>query len=132
MREEPAMSIERSSSFAWLLLLIAGCAGFEGAPSKGESAETLSNTLRWSTTEASRCAGFDVYRAPAGSDDFSRITASPLPCSAAGTGEASYDYVDPTIERGRAYRYYVESIGQGGERSRLTPILTAPAKPTAP
>ena len=127
------MSIERSCSFAWLLLLlIAGCVGFERPPTEGQSAETLSNTLRWSTTAASRCAGFDVYRAAAGSDDFRRITASPLPCGAAGAGDTSYDYVDDTIERGRAYRYYVEAIGLDGRRSRITPILSAPVKPAAP
>ncbi len=126
------MSIERSCSLAGLLLLIAGCVGFEGPRTAAESEQTLSNTLRWSTTAASRCAGFDVYRAPAGSDDFGRITARPLPCAASGTGETSYDYVDHSIERGRAYRYYVESIGLDGRRSRLTPILTAPAKPAAP
>jgi hypothetical protein len=126
------MSIERSCSLPWLLLLIAGCVGFEGPRTEGKSAAPLSNTLRWSTTAASRCAGFDVYRATAGSDDFRRITANPLPCAAAGAGDASYDYVDHSIEPGRAYRYYVETIGLDGQRSRLTPVLTAPAKPAAP
>lgn len=88
----------------------------------------LSNTLRWSTASEVDNFGFDVYRGDLEEGPFERLNKKPI--AGAGTTDlpSKYVYDDDTIEAGKAYWYYVESIAMDGEREHFTPIFQAKAK----
>lgn len=103
----------------------------EAAPepqAAAEPAEPISNTLRWSTASEVDNFGFDVYRGDSEDGPFERITETPL--AGAGTIDtpSEYEFVDTTIEPGREYFYYVESISLAGVREQFTPIIRAKPK----
>lgn len=95
----------------------------------GDTGEAPSNTLRWTTASEVDNFGFDVYRADSEDGPYEKLTDRPI--AGAGTADVPtrYEYVDATIERGREYFYYVESISMGGERKRFTPVIRASPKP---
>jgi len=88
-----------------------------------------SNKLKWSTASEVDNFGYDVYRGDSEDGPFQRITKEPL--LGAGTTDVPsyYTYVDDTIEPGRTYYYYVESISLSGVRQRFTPVIRARARP---
>lgn len=98
------------------------------------SAETtkpakLANTLRWSTASEVDNYGFDIYRADRKEGPFTRINKKPV--AGAGTSDLRHEYVyhDETIEAGREYFYFVESISLEGRREAFTPVFRAGPKP---
>ena len=94
--------------------------------------ESLKNTLRWKTASEVNNVGFYVYRSTAEDGPFERITPKPIP--GAGTSDEPHEYawVDDTIESGKAYWYFVESISLTGVREKFTPTFKAPVKRRAP
>jgi len=88
----------------------------------------LFNTLRWKTNDVSHY-GYDVYRADSETGPFVKINAQPVPGTLKPGKVQTFEYEDATIEPGRVYWYYVESISLAGERAKFTPTLKAPAKP---
>jgi len=119
---------------------VAGCSGAVRGPAdavqdapavadEGGAGEAPSNTLRWTTASEVDNFGFDVYRADSEDGPFEKLTDRPIAGAGTADVQTRYKYVDDTIERGREYFYYVESISMGGERKRFTPVIRAPPKP---
>ena len=106
---------------------LANVAGPPFDPS-GALAAPVSNTVRWSTASEVDNFGFDVYRSESEEGPFTRLTSSPVPGAGTSDEPHAYQYVDATIETGRPYFYYVESLSLAGERERFTPVIRAPAK----
>lgn len=92
----------------------------------------LKNTLRWKTASELNNVGFDVYRGDAEDGPFQRMTPKPIP--GAGTSDETHEYSwsDETIEAGKEYWYYVESISMSGVREKFTPTFKAPVKRLPP
>ncbi|MCH9646967.1 MAG: hypothetical protein K0U98_01945 [Deltaproteobacteria bacterium] len=88
----------------------------------------LSNTLRWSTASEVENFGFDVYRGDLEEGPFVRLNKKPIPGAGTTDLPSKYVYDDDTIEAGKAYWYYVESIAMDGEREHFTPTFQAKAK----
>lgn len=91
-------------------------------------AEELHNKIRWATASEINNFGYDVYRGDTEEGPFERLTPSPI--LGAGTTDETqrYEYIDKTIEPGKDYYYFVESISIHGERERFTPVRKVPAK----
>lgn len=108
-----------------LVLALAGCASTRGDAD-------LTNTITWSTASESDNFGYDVYRSENRDGPFVRITSQPV--LGAGTTDVPNDYrfVDRSIETGKAYFYYVESISMSGRRKPFTPVMKSRAKGDSP
>ena len=91
-------------------------------------APRLFNTLRWKTNDVSNY-GYDIYRADSETGPFVKINAEPVPGTLRPGKVQVFEYEDATIQPGKEYWYYVESISLTGERLKFTPTLKAPAKP---
>jgi hypothetical protein len=91
-------------------------------------APALSNTIKWSTASEVENFGYDVFRGDKEEGPFTRLNAKTI--AGAGTVDEprAYQYVDATIEVGRAYWYYVESISLSGVREKFTPVFQSKAK----
>lgn len=99
------------------------------APTGDQSPEPpLQNTLRWKTASEVDNFGFDVYRASSPDGPFERLTEQPIPGAGTTDEPQHYVFVDDTIEAGRPYWYFVESISMMGVRERFTPVFGAKAK----
>lgn len=91
-------------------------------------AKALSNTIKWSTASEVDNFGYDVFRGDKEEGPFSRL--NPTIIAGAGTVDEPrhYQYVDETIEAGREYWYYVESVSLSGVREKFTPVFKSKAK----
>lgn len=139
MREKPAgrtLGVSVAAAIALSACRSAGSTAPPEAPSPApvpspvataSPAARLFNTLRWKTNDVSNY-GYDVYRADSESGPFVKITAQPVPGTLKPGKVQTFEYEDPTIQAGKEYWYYVESISLTGERVRFTPTLKAPAK----
>lgn len=108
-------------------------------PAEAAAAEVpaLANTLRWATASELDNFGFDVYRGDRKEGPFVRLTKTPVLGAGTIDTPSKYSYVDSSIEPGREYFYYVESISMEGVREPFTPVVRvapkpAPAAPVAP
>lgn len=106
----------------------AGAQGAAPSPAPSASPKALSNTLKWSTASEVENFGYDVYRGDNKEGPFTRLNSRTI--SGAGTVDEPryYTYVDETIEAGREYWYYVESIALSGVREKFTPVFKSKAK----
>jgi hypothetical protein len=97
------------------------------APAASE-APALSNTIKWSTASEVENFGYDVFRGDKEEGPFTRLNAKTI--AGAGTVDEprQYQYVDATIEAGKAYWYYVESISLSGVREKFTPVFQSKPK----
>jgi hypothetical protein len=98
------------------------------APSPAASPSPLSNTIKWSTASEVDNFGYDVFRGDKEEGPFQRLNAKVI--AGAGTVDEPryYQYVDETIEVGKEYWYYVESISLAGVREKFTPVFKSKAK----
>jgi hypothetical protein len=98
------------------------------APPAGSPAPALSNTIKWSTASEVENFGYDVFRGDKEEGPFTRLNAKTI--AGAGTVDEprAYQYVDASIEPGKAYWYYVESISLAGVREKFTPVFQSKAK----
>ena len=113
------------------LVVLAGLFA-QGAPPAATSASSpapaLSNTIKWSTASEVENFGYDVFRGDKEEGPFARLNTRTI--AGAGTVDEprAYQYVDATIEVGKAYWYYVESISLAGVREKFTPVFQSKAK----
>ena len=79
--------------------------------------------LVWNATQEDQTYGYLVYRAERREGPFLRANAQVVPV---GTGPApgAYAYEDATVEPGRSYFYYLESVSKGGTKTRLSGVVT--------
>jgi len=115
-------------------LLLAFGLALAAAAAEDPGSSRLANTVRWTTASEVDNFGYDVYRGDEEDGPFRRLNAQPIPGGGTTDTPQHYEYVDDTIESGRAYYYYVESISMSGARERMTPVFRAPPKgePAAP
>ena len=124
----------RTLSAAALVVLAVAPLFAQGAPPAASSAASpapapaLSNTIKWSTASEVENFGYDVFRGDKEEGPFQRLNARTI--AGAGTVDEprAYQYVDATIEVGKAYWYYVESISLAGVREKFTPVFQSKAK----
>ncbi len=124
----------RLSTCLFAALLLVGCATSPPpAPTveaqSEEPAVPLKNSIRWATASEVDNFGFDVFRGDAEEGPFTRLNEEPI--AGAGTTDEPqrYLFVDETIEAGRSYWYYVESIAMDGSREKFTPTFKSKPKP---
>ena len=98
----------------------------ESAPAA--SPNPLSNAIKWSTASEVDNFGYDVFRGDKEEGPFTRLNAKVI--AGAGTVDEPryYQYVDESIEVGKEYWYYVESISLAGVREKFTPVFKSKAK----
>jgi len=92
------------------------------------AANPLNNTIKWSTASEVDNFGYDVFRGDAEEGPFKRL--NPKIIAGAGTVDEPryYQYVDETIEAGKSYWYYVESVSLAGVREKFTPVFKSKPK----
>jgi hypothetical protein len=98
------------------------------APAAKSPAPPLSNSIKWSTASEVENFGYDVFRGDREEGPFTRLNAKTI--AGAGTVDEprAYEYVDATIEAGKVYWYYVESISLSGVREKFTPVFRSKPK----
>jgi hypothetical protein len=79
--------------------------------------------LTWEARQEQETYGYLVYRAGSREGPFRRINRDILRVSS-GPGPHVYSYTDEQVAPGHTYYYYLESIGRGGTKSRLSGVMT--------
>ena len=102
---------------------------FTSAILAGES-EGISNSIKWVTASELNNFGFDVLRGDIEEGPFIRINEHTIAGAGSTDTPNEYKFVDKTIEEGKVYWYYVESISMSGQREKFTP--TFQSKPRYP
>ena len=88
----------------------------------------ISNKLKWVTGSELNNFGFDVFRGDDEEGPFVRINEDTIAGAGSIDTPTNYQFIDDTIEPGKAYWYYVESISMSGVREKFTPTFKAKAK----
>lgn len=70
--------------------------------------------LTWETASEVGAAGFNVYRSPAGEDDFTKVNETLIPTQGDEMVGASYRFEDPNVKPGVRYRYRIEEVELDG------------------
>ena len=70
--------------------------------------------LTWETASEVGTAGFNVYRAEAGSTDFEQVNAALIPSQGDEIAGADYRFIDETAAVGRKYTYRIEEVEWDG------------------
>lgn len=86
--------------------------------------------LVWSAEQEDQTFGYLVYRASAREGPFVRLNARVITVGS-GPSAGKYAYEDESVEPGRSYFYYLESVSKGGEKRRISGVVTKiiPAAP---
>jgi hypothetical protein len=114
-----------SAVLSCFLLSLAACSPMRQAADDGPP---LKNTIRWATATESDNFGFDVYRGDSTDGRFERLTQRPIQSGMENDMPHQYEFVDDTIEEGKIYYYYVESISLNNVRERFTPLQASKPK----
>ncbi len=104
------------------------CPPAVGDAGQAAPAKRHRNTLKWATASEVDNFAYDVYRGEHEDGPFARINPRPVPGAGSTDEPSHYQYVDDTVEAGKRYFYYVESIAMNGDRERFTPVYSAPVK----
>jgi hypothetical protein len=98
------------------------------SPVPASAPNPLNNTIKWSTASEVDNFGYDVFRGDKEEGPFTRVNAKII--AGAGTIDEPrhYQYVDESIQAGREYWYYVESVSLAGVREKFTPVFKSKAK----
>jgi hypothetical protein len=91
-------------------------------PVLGRPGERLAR-LTWDAGQEEQAYGFLIYRADRPEGPFRRVNSRIVPVSE-GPPPHRYTYEDRDVEAGRSYYYYLESIGKGGLKARLSGVVT--------
>jgi hypothetical protein len=98
-------------------------------PSPGPKAESRSATgagpahLHWNAGNDRSIYGYLVYRAEDRAGPYTRISTRIIPAQNDGAANHRYDFEDATVEKGRTYYYYVDTIDKHSRRERFVPVL---------
>jgi hypothetical protein len=79
--------------------------------------------LVWEASQEDQAYGFVVYRADRREGPFRRLNDAIVPVQS-GPPPHEYAFEDRTVEDGRTYYYYLESISRSGQKSRLSGVVT--------
>ena len=88
----------------------------------------ISNRIKWATASELNNFGFDVFRSDSETGQFEKINANTIPGAGSSDTPSRYQYTDATIEAGKSYWYYVESISMSGQREKFTPTFQSKPK----
>ncbi|MCP4714437.1 MAG: hypothetical protein GY868_04910, partial [Deltaproteobacteria bacterium] len=78
--------------------------------------------LNWSTSSEIDNAGFNLYRAEAGTEGYVKINSALIPAKGSSTEGATYKFVDREAKRGQAYAYKLEDVDQNGQTTLHGPV----------
>ena len=92
------------------------------APVVGRPGEKWAR-ITWEVRQEQETYGYLVYRADRREGPFRRVNRDILKVSS-GPGPHSYSYTDDQVAAGHTYYYYLESVGRGGTKSRLSGVMT--------
>jgi hypothetical protein len=92
------------------------------APVVGRPGETWAR-ITWEVRQEQETYGYLVYRADRREGPFRRVNGQILRVSS-GADPHVYSYTDDQVAPGHTYYYYLESIGRGGTKSRLSGVMT--------
>jgi hypothetical protein len=76
--------------------------------------------LNWRTGFEQDHAGFEVFRAPDGSDAFERVSGNDLVVD--DNQDHAYTFTDRTVEAGTSYLYQLEAVARNGDRQTFDPL----------
>jgi hypothetical protein len=91
-------------------------------PVQGKPGERKAR-LVWEAAQEDQAYGFLVYRSDRREGPFRRLNDTIVPVSTAPPPH-QYTFEDTTVEDGRTYFYYLESISQAGQKARLSSVVT--------
>lgn len=80
--------------------------------------------IKWTARNESRVFGYMVYRATDRAGPFVRVTSSPIVRRDDGTTPAAYLFTDRSVESGKTYYYYIDTLARDGSLTRLSPVLS--------
>ena len=92
------------------------------APVTGRPGERRAR-LVWNAAQEEQTYGYLVYRAERREGPFLRVNARVVTVGS-GPAPGAYAYEDDTVEPGRSYFYYLESVGKGGAKTRISGVVT--------
>lgn len=108
------------------LILIAGLISW--SVSQAEDQTHIANHIKWATGSELNNFGFDVFRGDSEEGPFNKINDQTIPGAGMSDTTNRYEFIDDTIEPGKAYWYYVESISMSGQREKFTPTYQSTPK----
>ncbi len=88
--------------------------------------------VEWATESERHSAGFHVWRAPAGTGEFTRITGELVPAAGSELEGRAYAYLDGEALPGEAYCYRVEEIDESGAGTLYGPACSEAGEPVGP
>lgn len=88
----------------------------------------MANHLHWETKSEIQSVGFDIFRSTTIDGRFAKITGTPIPAAKFSTKLRRYEYVDDSIDPCLTYFYYVEAIGEQGNREKVSPTMASKPK----
>ena len=104
------------SLFVFLIFAVtAGGCGTVGGAHQKFTEKQHSVTITWEPS-VSRVVGYNVYRADASGNNFTKLTSQPV---------FATKYTDLTVEAGKTYTYYVSAVSLNGVESKPSANVTA-------
>lgn len=91
----------------------------------------LANHLRWETKSEIQSVGFEIFRSTAIDGKFTKVNDNAIPAAKFSASLRKYEFVDDSIDPCLSYFYYVEAIGERGNREKVSPTMAANPKVTA-
>ena len=91
-------------------------------PVLGRPGERVAH-LTWDASQEDHAYGFLVYRAEKREGPFRRLNAAIVPVKT-GPLPHRYTYDDLSVDEGRSYFYYLESVSRSGQKARLSGVVT--------
>jgi hypothetical protein len=78
--------------------------------------------IEWTTESETENIGFHVYRSDTRAMEYDRINSTLIPGQGNAQGQATYDYVDDTVESGTYYYYKVSDVSYDGVETLHGPV----------
>ncbi len=78
--------------------------------------------LKWSTETETTNLGYNVFRTPAGLNQFEKINQSLIPGAGTTTLLHTYSFEDNNVEFGRKYDYKIENVNSDGSSKIYGPV----------
>src|SRR6185503_15761177 len=104
--------------------------GSASAPVVGKPGERRAR-LTWEARQEKDTYGYLVFRSDRREGPFRRVNPEIIRVSPAAAPHV-YTYVDEQVEPGHTYYYYLESVGRGGTKARLSSVMAKVIPKAAP
>lgn len=88
-------------------------------------------TLNWRSANDGKLYGYMVYRAEDRAGPFHRVSDTPILKSetVAAAAIADYTFTDKSVETGKTYYYYIDTVAIDGSQQRFSPVLSKKVLP---